>query len=536
MKSRAVGLAAAVMVALIVWASWAQPDSIPHPGIGLCPAGQVVNQLLPNVGPPQGCVAGGGGGAGTTGATGPTGATGATGTAGSNGAVGVTGPTGATGATGATGTGTTGSTGPTGPGGGTGPTGATGPAGSASAQGNIAGLQYNFNTATSGDPGSGKFLYDNATIASVANININYTDQNSVNESAFIAIWGSSTTTGTRANLIIKDNSNSGTTVDTFTISGAIVDHTTYKTIPVTYVSGALPTNNLAMAVQWSRTGDLGAAGAAGAAGATGATGATGTSGSVTTHTATGTTPNLTCTAGSTQDEWDQTLAASNVTPNLNGSCSTGQTIIYKATQGASGVLVNNLTATSGTISYGSVGGSQLQVGGTNGNQVIIYVRFDGTNWVVWQQATVPAQPAACAQNGNCPVATITIGSDTSAANMARAFMSFDTGNITAIPGSTVLFDCQKVVKAGTIENGVGTAGLFTCSGNPTIKIQDCGSTVNACGSPATLVTAAFTAAGSIDATVNSAALVAGDYVCAEFSAGTCTVFDASVKLEHRIN
>jgi len=215
----------------------------------------------------------------------------------------------------------------------------------------------------------------------------------------------------------------------------------------------------------------------------------------------------------------------------------TGQTIIYHATQGASGVLVNNLTATAGTIKYMSVGGAQLQVPANNGDQLYIYIRsVDGTNWAVMSQVTSAAQAAACAQNGNCPVATLTIGSDTSAANMARGFMSFDTGNLTALPGATVLFDCQKVVKAGTLENGVVTAGLFTCAGNPTLKIQDCGASVNACGSPTTLVSNTPTAAGAADATISNATLTAGDYVCMQITAGTCTALDLTVKLEHRIN
>ncbi len=222
-------------------------------------------------------------GAGTTGATGPTGVTGVTGVtgpagaAGTVGATGVTGPAGVAGATGATGV--AGATGPTGVTGVAGLTGPTGPTGVTGAQGDQGGLRFAFSTTTSGDPGTGKFLYDNATIASVANININYTDFNSVNQSTFEAIWGDSTTTATRGFLLIKDNSNSGTTVNVFKITGAIVDHTTYKTVPVTYVSGSLPSNALACTINFSRTGDLGATGGTGGTGGTGATGGTGPQG-----------------------------------------------------------------------------------------------------------------------------------------------------------------------------------------------------------------------------------------------------------------
>ena len=238
---------------------------------------------------------------GVTGATGATGATGPQGTIGPTGLPGDTGPTGPTGSTGLTGatgptgpagvTGATGSTGVTGATGPTGPTGSTGSTGSTGVQGDEGGLRFNFSTTTSGDPGSGKFLYDNATIASVANININYTDQNSVNQSAYEAIWANSTTSAARGFLLIKDNSNSGTTVNVFQITGAVVDHTTYKTIPVSYVSGSLPTNNLATTINWSRTGDLGATGSTGSTGVTGATGPTGSTGATGPTGPTGPTP-----------------------------------------------------------------------------------------------------------------------------------------------------------------------------------------------------------------------------------------------------
>jgi len=202
-------------------------------------------------------------------------------------------------------------------------------------------------------------------------------------------------------------------------------------------------------------------------------------------------------------------------------------------------VLVNNFTAGGGAnIAYSGNGGQQVQVPGSSGNTLKIYARLtpDTTHWQLGNMDTVPAQPAACAQNGNCVVSTITIGGDLSAANMARGFMTFDTGNLTALPGATVLFDCQKPGKGGTIENGVVTAGLFTCAGNPTLKIQDCGATVNACGSPTTLVSTTPTAAGAADATITNATLTAGDYICMQITAGTCTALDLTVKLEHRIN
>lgn len=92
-----------------------------------------------------------------TGQQGPTGPTGSQGTAGSPGGQGPTGPTGPTGVQGIQGV-----------------TGPTGPTGSA------AGFKVIFNTATSGDPGSGKFLVNNATPIIATQINISHTDANGV--------------------------------------------------------------------------------------------------------------------------------------------------------------------------------------------------------------------------------------------------------------------------------------------------------------------------------------------------------------------
>jgi len=44
------------------------------------------------------------------------------------------------------------------------------------------------------------------------------------------------------------------------------------------------------------------------------------------------------------------------------------------------------------------------------------------------------------------------------------------------------------------------------------------------------------TAVGATDATITNATLTAGDYICMQITAGTCTALDLTVKLEHRIN
>jgi microcystin-dependent protein len=190
--------------------------------------------------------AGGAWGAGTS-VTGPTGPTGPAG------------PTGATGATGAAG-----------------PTGATGAAGPAGATGPNTGLDYAWSTATSGDPGSGNVLANNATLASATALHISKTGRNGESLGAVLATWDDSTTTAHYGHLRLFTVADRAEYIEA-EITGTLTDNATYYTVPVTVTAAAgTPTAADVMAVMFERTGNVGATGATGAAGATGATGATG--------------------------------------------------------------------------------------------------------------------------------------------------------------------------------------------------------------------------------------------------------------------
>jgi hypothetical protein len=213
---------------------------------------------------------------GSTGSAGPTGPTGLTGSAGSDASMtGTQGPTGPAGATGVTG-----SAGPTGPTGLTGSAGPTGPTGLTGTQGDKGGLRYAFSTTTAdADPGQGVFRYNNATIASVTQIYIDNLTFEALDISAFLDAWDDSTTLASRGYLVIKSNANGDDTVNVWRITGAVVDGTGYRKVPVAHVSGALPGNAEACTIEFSRTGDLGATGVTGPTGLTGSAGSTGPTG-----------------------------------------------------------------------------------------------------------------------------------------------------------------------------------------------------------------------------------------------------------------
>lgn len=187
--------------------------------------------------------------------TGPTGETGATGPQGPTGAVGSIGPTGPTGPTGdastvAGPTGPTGITGPTGDIGPTGPTGVqgiqgpTGPTGAAStvvgptgptgAQGVSSNLfLYQANTtATSGYPGDGYIIWNNASQANATSINVSHLTDDNIDVEIFLNLLQNT------EKITIQSQASSGD-YQTFTINGtpsAINPNTAtaYTQIPVT--------------------------------------------------------------------------------------------------------------------------------------------------------------------------------------------------------------------------------------------------------------------------------------------------------------
>ena len=228
-------------------------------------------------------------GAGTTGATGPTGPTGAIGATGPTGATGVTGPAGATGSTGPVGvtgdtgpTGSTGSTGPIGATGATGPTGVTGATGPTGADGGSSNY-YDYQaktTITTGDPGNGHVIWNNATQVSATQINISHINQDGVDIDIFLALLK------TNDIIVLQDRNVSGN-YQNWTVSATPIAQVDYFEVPVTLItSGGIGTTNfsnnhqLILAVTAAGvvgpTGPSGATGATGPIGVTGATGPTG--------------------------------------------------------------------------------------------------------------------------------------------------------------------------------------------------------------------------------------------------------------------
>lgn len=145
----------------------------------------------------------------------------------------------------------------------TGSPGAQGPLGIQGPTGPSPGLDYQWNTGTTGDPGSGKLLANNAVVANATQIHISETNRVGAGQAAFIATWDDSTNTAHRGLLRIVDVALPGVNFVELAITGAIVDAGGYDTIPVTHINSAgTLTSDMLVSVVFARTGDKGANGA----------------------------------------------------------------------------------------------------------------------------------------------------------------------------------------------------------------------------------------------------------------------------------
>lgn len=135
------------------------------------------------------------------------------------------------------------------------------PKGNAGASGSVLPvLDFQFNTATSSDPGSGKLLFNNATLSSATTVSINDLDRLGTDVSAIVAAYDDSGASTMRGHLYVV-NATTGVLIAAFKITGSVTDNTTYQTYSVTYIQGAAPSNNTQVALLFVPAGATGAIG-----------------------------------------------------------------------------------------------------------------------------------------------------------------------------------------------------------------------------------------------------------------------------------
>jgi hypothetical protein len=169
-------------------------------------------------------------------------------------------------------TGQTGATGSTGP---TGPTGATGP------QGNFGGatFDYTYSTTTNSTGiAAGGARFNNTALNSANQLFLHELDDASNDISNFITSINA-TTSSIKGHFKISSKANANVFA-MFSITSTIVDNGTFRTFPITYLSGATGfTNGADVLITFAKTGDKGDTGNTGPTGPTGPTGSTGPTG-----------------------------------------------------------------------------------------------------------------------------------------------------------------------------------------------------------------------------------------------------------------
>ena len=134
-------------------------------------------------------------------------------------------------------------------------------------QGDKSGLRYQFLSDTTTpltDPGDGKFRFNNANIASIAQIAIDNLTKEGTNVSSFINSWDDSTDT-IKGYFILNSNVNDDNSNVTFEIT-AVSQQSGFFIITVQNGVGILPSNEEECVINFSKTGDKGEKGIQGTA------------------------------------------------------------------------------------------------------------------------------------------------------------------------------------------------------------------------------------------------------------------------------
>ena len=145
----------------------------------------------------------------------------------------------------------------------TGPAGGPGPSGDA---GQDAGLKFQFNSATSGAPGAGKMLFNNAAFLSATTVSVSETDGDGNDLAAFLALQDD----GASANkCLVVARVQGGSAFFAFYLTGVLADNGAYDTFPIAPIAaGGTLSNDDLLRLQFIRTGDKGDPGTIGSEGA----------------------------------------------------------------------------------------------------------------------------------------------------------------------------------------------------------------------------------------------------------------------------
>jgi hypothetical protein len=137
----------------------------------------------------------------------------------------------------------------------------SGDGGTNGTNGTDGGVNFTFASSISdADPGNGLLRFNNAVVSGVTQIFVDNLDSAGTSIFNWLDGWDDSSHPSNKGTLTLRHPNG----VTLFTVSGAVVDGSGYRKVPVTYVSGPIPTDTNKVTAVFARTGDTGTAGAAG--------------------------------------------------------------------------------------------------------------------------------------------------------------------------------------------------------------------------------------------------------------------------------
>jgi hypothetical protein len=136
------------------------------------------------------------------------------------------------------------------------------PRGDTGAVGPSPALDYAFATSITGDPGSGKVAFNNASWGAATVMRISKTDRNGASRGSTIATWDDSSNASDKCAVTVFTLADRSETID-LTVTGSLTDQTTYFDVPISVVSASvgMPSANDVIGVPFARTGNKGADG-----------------------------------------------------------------------------------------------------------------------------------------------------------------------------------------------------------------------------------------------------------------------------------
>lgn len=219
--------------------------------------------------------------------------------------------------------------------------------------------------------------------------------------------------------------------------------------------------------------------------------------------------------------QWINAISTSGVPASTQPSCSD-----------LSGVAASCSTDTTNAanIASGTLNTARMGSGSATSST---FLRGDNT----WQTVSGTGTVTSIGITAGTGIGTISGSPVTTSGNItvnsnAIYFINYGRGKETSITNNKGNF--TLISKTSTLDNMVFSAETFTCTGNPTVTMWECGTDNTCATSPTSMATATITASvTAVQGTITNSTVTAGDYVAFSVSGGTCTSlsYDASAQL-----